>query len=280
MMKRAILFLFTIGIALIFVVVIVGATITQPTNGLQTVRVTVPQGETTSAQLLRFSNFTYTRTDNELREVALSVLNTSAESQAGMVWFLLAPVGSTEPWRNAVYTSPEQPITAPANATVDLHFEVPQDIPEGEYTLSAWAHGFREGVRFHSDGAGAPLPIYIGPPYSLAISNIDLSVQIDDSTSFEITIEAANHTAQETDVILTFSIIASEGDNFLVGNGIPLYVYTGLNTTLSPNERITRSFTGASALPAGQYGIIAWLRTQETDQELSRLWVPNSLVIK
>lgn len=233
------------------------------------VQVRITRDSSAPDQPLQIERFNYHRTSNSLIDVEVGIKNITQTTQDGFVWYILAPAGSEEPWRDVRYSAPEQTISLEPGLSKTLRFDPPDAIPEGDYDLSVWVHGFREQERVHSDGVGAEASLFIGPPFTLEVTDVDRIEQIDGSLALEITLEASNHSGEAFDAELLFTIIAAREAGSL--SGLPEYVSSSYRTELGDGERTTSTLRGAVRLEPGVYSVIGWLRRRDTNAVIQRV---------
>ncbi|MBE2272192.1 MAG: hypothetical protein IAE80_28415 [Anaerolinea sp.] len=258
-----------VGINLILIMLGIGALLQSGTrasgNEPLLVSVNVPQGETFPAQTLRLTSFTYTRTSHELLTVELEVENVTSARQTGAVWYILAPDGDPEPWRTAAYTAPEQAVDLEPGTRVKLSFAAPSAAtPEGEYRLSAWVHGVTDGQRFHSDGAGAPDLLYVGPSYSFRITGVEQTQTAEGQELLSVTFYTRDNTMTPLTVEMSYTLA-------LPGNPRPwenaLFTLPFKQRRLDPGEPFVVTYRDVIDLPAGEYQLVGWLHERVSDQE-------------
>lgn len=225
--------------------------------------VNVPQGDSFPEQTLRFTRFTYHSSTHELAEVELEVENVTTETQRGVVWYILAPPGDPEPWRTAVFSAPEQTVEVEPGQRVTVTLPPPDaDTPEGEYHLSAWAHGIRADQRFHSDGAGAPQNVFLGPEYSFRIIEVAQTSASDPILS--VTFYARNNMSQPITLEMSYTLstpnVGRPWEN-------ALYTLPFKETQLDPGEEYVVTYRDAVTLPDGDYQLIGWLHQALPGQE-------------
>lgn len=255
---------------------VIGAVLLSAANSSRTsesgetlVQVRIARDSTNPDQPLQIERFTYHRTSNSLIDVEVGIKNITSTTQHGFVWYILAPAGSEEPWREARYSAPEQTVSLEPGMSELHRFDPPDTIAEGDYDLSVWIHGYREQERVHSDGAGAEASLYIGPPFTLEVTAVDRIEQIDGSLALEITLEASNHSGAAIDAELLFTIIAARETGSL--SGLPEYIGSSYRTELGDGERATSTLRGAVRLDPGVYSVIGWLRRRDTDAVIQRV---------
>jgi hypothetical protein len=123
------------------------------------------------AQTLRLEALEVVKTHRELKAVRIVVRNVTSEPQSGVVWYVLAAPGESEPWRVNAYASPERALRIAPGKTSTVELAGPGPAVDGAYELSAWLHGVVSATseRFHSDFKAYGEAFLVGPPFSFAI---------------------------------------------------------------------------------------------------------------
>ncbi len=132
----------------------------------------VPAGSAAApTQTLRLEALEVVKTHRELTAVRLLVRNITSEPQSGVLWYVLALPGETEPWRTYAYASPERELRIAPGKTAIVELAGPGTAVDGTFELSAWLHGVVPGTseRFHSDFKEYGGAFVVGPPFSFAI---------------------------------------------------------------------------------------------------------------
>lgn len=232
-------------------------------SGAEIVQVPVTPASDLNEKTVVIDAFSYERGPSSLGNVSVTVRNVTSAPQQAWVWIILAPPDVAEAWRQPAYTAPEQRVALTAGSSETLSFEPPPTgaLANGPYVISAWVHGLRGNSRFHSDGAGAPEPQYIGAPLLLEIEAVGRAELIDGSAAVEVTLAAENHSGAPVSALLTFTLIRLIDETTLDG-GLPVYIHPGFRKTLADGESATTTLSGAVRLPAGRYRVIGWLRPQ------------------
>lgn len=229
-----------------------------------TVRIPNETPVNAEASPIRITAFSYQKTSRQLLGVSIRVKNVSETPQSGLVWFLLAPPDSAEPWNEAVFVAPEQEITLRSGEERSLTFEGADDtIIPGDYRLSVWAHRLidESGERVHSDGLGTPETIFIGPRFQFSIEYVDL-VEDSDTTTLYVTFFVRNNTVDTSELELSYSV-AAPNDPTPWETGVFNLPFKYLR--LDPGDPTIVTYRNVVLLePETEYQITGWLH-QITD---------------
>ncbi|MDZ4765830.1 MAG: hypothetical protein SGI73_14890 [Chloroflexota bacterium] len=194
---------------------------------------------------LQIARIELTQTRTDQLSASVTIDNTAAEPISGVVWLILAPPDSAQPWTNAIYTTPERTLQIPAASNDTLIFAI-TDAPPGDYDLSVWVHTIdADGTRTHSDGQGIRAPIYLGDPY-------ELEIVLDGRT---LTTTASNHALARGTFSLSISVTTPDDPAPQLVPPIERAIFD-----LARNETITRSSTIASP-----NRIVVWLHSLQGD---------------
>lgn len=241
--------------------------------------VPVPQGLPFDGQTLRLTRFTYEQTSHELLDVILDVENVTAETQTAVVWYILSPPGDPEPWRSAVYSAPEQTLEIAPGTRATVTFAAPVTVPEGEFHLSAWVHGMADGERFHSDGAGVPDTIFVGPAYSFRITEVEQTRSESGGSALSVTFYARNNLPRPIELELSYTL-SQPGIERAWENA--LYTLPFQAARLDPGEEYIVTYRDEVNLPEGTYQLIGWLHESvrgAESVEIARFAYPNAIEI-
>jgi hypothetical protein len=249
--------LFICLLALIALMLPLGNSIPAPQETIRVV--SVPQGSPPADQAFALTRFTYRRTANSLGDVTVGVRNVTSTVQRGLTWIILAPPESLAPWRDAVWSSPERPISAAPGETLEIVFAPPASIAQGTYRLSVWVHTVQGERRFHSDGAGAPHPQYIGERHPFTIDSITHTEQIDGSRLIEVTLSGENHTGEAVVLNFTWTLIRVSSTGADQPSGLPVFVHAGLDIAVPDGEAAAATLRAPVRLTPGRYRVIGWL---------------------
>ncbi|NDJ62507.1 MAG: glycosyltransferase family 1 protein [Chloroflexi bacterium] len=236
-------------------------------NGSGIARVTVPLTVNVD-QPLRLTQFSYMHSAYDLLAVDVEIANTRANPQTAYVWYILAPQNAPEPWAAAVYTANDQRVELAAASTTKITLPGPAaDIAAGDYEISVWVHGVDAGgARFHADGAGAGRSLFVGPPYSISVSAVQLNdLAVDEPLNTEVTLAMENNTTAEVEVGVTYSLTPPEvvaAWETAVYNLPPRYL------TLLPGESYVITYREALDLPPGDYVLTGWLYRVDAEEQV------------
>lgn len=196
---------------------------------------------------IQITQITITQFVGSQLTASVTLMNTTTEAQSGIVWVLLAPPDSPQPWTNAVYTTPEIPIrlSAQTSETIQLIAENP---PTGEFDLSAWVHVVNpDGTRIHSDGQGFSRVIDVGNPYEL------------EAAWENGTLIATAHSRLSTSATFALSVTISPNDDSPAWEAPPI---ERIVFDLTSGETLTRPFPIRTD---GSSHLIVWLHQRQGD---------------
>jgi len=237
-----------------------------------------------AAQVFELTDISVIAPTGALERASIEVTNRSTTRANGVIWYYLAPVGSTEPWLAARYTSTEQSIELGAGETTTLTFDAPGLGLIGTYDLSFWAHYVDPvtGARNHSDGQGYAMPIVIEPPGAFVLTPLrdidtDHAITRGDARTFEsqrlkmtdvhimqiegriasVQVDVLNVTDMPVDGFVWY--ILAPPDSEQPWTQIQYIAPEQRIVQLAPNERTTYTFIGGDMMPAGRYAL--WVYT-------------------
>ncbi|NDJ61267.1 MAG: hypothetical protein GYB67_09090 [Chloroflexi bacterium] len=228
----------------------------------------VPLGEREpqAGQNLQITAFNFQRTGHAIDRITVEIRNLTEATQSGRAWYLLSPPGAGDPWSQAVYISPEQPVEAlPAGETAVIIFDSPTLPLAGDYNLSAWAHQIdaSSGESNHADGVIYPTSLFIGPPLFLEIDYVDLIPTDEGEQIVYVTFTIRNNTVDVLDIAYSYSISQPDDTTPWVTGAFTLPFQ---EMRLEPGAQRTLTLRNVIALPAGEFIVNGWLHQFVGDQ--------------
>jgi hypothetical protein len=200
---------------------------------------------------LRIESVDVVKTHRELNSIRIVLRNITSEPQSGVLWYVLALPGETEPWRVNSYASPERMLQIAPGKTGIVELAGPEPTLDGVFELTAWLHGVVPATleRFHSDFKAYGAPLVVGPPISFKFDILSDGA------------EGASH-------LVRFSVRNNETENANIGL---LYRIARVNEKVFPSGPFSRTARIAAGvdyvvtvkhldpLPPGEWKATAWL---------------------
>lgn len=172
-------------------------------------------------------------------------------------WFLLAPLGSADPWNHAVYQSPAQQrlIEAQERASFTWQVTIPDELPSGVYGLTFWFHEKHAGSWQHAAGGDLKLaPVVIdvqgnlhwAGPIRATIRQFPTTLASGESARAALQIDGET---QESACVASWQLFA----------GMKQVAEGNAKNCAEPEIRVP------STVPAGHYRLQITISTQDND---------------